>query len=96
MPGGLAGYHSTQDFAGCLADARSSKDLRHHAAGGCGNGRSGGRLLVVNLHPWLMDQPYRSSYLAELLATLRLRDDVWFTTTDQIAAHAAPLQVTPA
>ena len=62
----------------------------------CMDGRSGGRLLVLNLHPWLMGQPYRSSYLAELLATLRLRDDVWFTTTDQIAAHAAPLQVTPA
>lgn len=57
----------------------------------CTDGRTGGRLLILNMHPWLMGQPYRISYLAGLLATLRQRDDVWFTTTDAIAAHAAPL-----
>jgi allantoinase len=53
------------------------------------DGRTGGRLLVLNLHPWLTGQPYRSSYLAELLAALAKRDDVWFSGTDAIAAHAA-------
>jgi hypothetical protein len=37
----------------------------------------------------LMGQPYRTSHLAELLASLSQRNDVWFTTTDAIAAHAA-------
>ncbi len=54
----------------------------------CSDGRKGGRLLILNLHPWLMGQPYRSSHLAELLDALRSRTDVWFTTTDAIAAHA--------
>jgi allantoinase len=52
-------------------------------------GRQGGRLLILNLHAWLMGQPYRTSHLAELLASLSQRNDVWFTTTDAIAAHAA-------
>ena len=56
----------------------------------CADGRQGGRLLVLNLHPWLMGQPYRASHLEELLGALAERQDVWFTTTDAIAAHAAP------
>lgn len=56
----------------------------------CEDGRKGGRLLVLNLHPWLMGQPYRASHLEELLQQLGTRDDVWFTTTDAIAAHAGP------
>jgi hypothetical protein len=54
------------------------------------DGRSGGRLLILNLHPWLMGQPYRCSHLAELLQALVRRPDIWFTTTDAIAAHAGP------
>jgi hypothetical protein len=60
------------------------------------DGRGGGRLLVLNLHPWLMGQPYRISHLAELLQALTRRDDIWFTTTDAIADHAAPLLLGPA
>jgi len=52
-------------------------------------GGQGGRLLILNLHAWLMGQPYRTSHLAELLASLSQRKDVWFTTTDAIAAQAA-------
>jgi allantoinase len=54
------------------------------------DGRAGGRLLVLNLHPWLMGQPYRSSHLGDLLDALVRRDDIWFTTTDAIAVHARP------
>ena len=55
------------------------------------DGLAGGRLLILNLHPWLMGQPYRSSHLTELLDTVVRRQDIWFTTTDAIAAHARPL-----
>jgi len=55
------------------------------------DGLAGGRLLILNLHPWLMGQPYRSSHLSELLDALVRRQDIWFTTTDAIAAHARPL-----
>jgi allantoinase len=60
------------------------------------DGRAGGRLLVLNLHPWLMGQPYRISHLAQLLQALTRRDDIWFATTDAIADHAAPVLLGPA
>ncbi|TFL09597.1 hypothetical protein [Pusillimonas noertemannii] len=56
----------------------------------CQEGVNGGRLLILNLHPWLIGQPYRSSHLEQLLQQLCSRDDIWFTTTDRMAAHAAP------
>jgi peptidoglycan/xylan/chitin deacetylase (PgdA/CDA1 family) len=55
------------------------------------DGQQGGRLLVLNLHAWLMGLPYRASYLEELLQALAQRQDVWCTTTDAIAACAAPI-----
>ncbi len=54
------------------------------------DGQSGGRLLVLNLHSWLMGQPYRTTYLDELLSRITRDPDIWFTTTDAIARHAAP------
>jgi peptidoglycan/xylan/chitin deacetylase (PgdA/CDA1 family) len=54
----------------------------------CADGHAGGRLLILNLHPWLMGQPYRVSHLEDLLRDLRARDGIWFTTTAAIAAHA--------
>lgn len=46
-----------------------------------------GRHLVLNLHPWLIGHPHRISYLEELLADLRSRDDLWIATAGEIAAH---------
>ena len=43
------------------------------------------RVLVLNLHPWLIGQPWRISYLDEVLADLRRREGVWFTTAGEIA-----------
>ncbi len=53
------------------------------------DGARGGRLLVLNLHPWLSGQAYRATYLDELIARLTRRSDVWFTTTDELAARSA-------
>jgi peptidoglycan/xylan/chitin deacetylase (PgdA/CDA1 family) len=43
------------------------------------------RALVLNLHPWLIGQPWRISYLDEVLADLRKRKGIWFTTAGKIA-----------
>jgi peptidoglycan/xylan/chitin deacetylase (PgdA/CDA1 family) len=50
------------------------------------------RLLVLNLHPWLIGQPWRASYLVEVLAGLRKRDRIWFATTAEIARWHAGRQ----
>lgn len=49
------------------------------------DGRDDGRLYILNLHAWLVGQPFRAHALDSLLASLRQREDVWFTTTDAIA-----------
>jgi allantoinase len=54
------------------------------------DGTGDGRLLVLNLHAWLMGQPYRTTYLDGLLRSLTARTDLWLTTTDAIARHALP------
>jgi len=50
------------------------------------DGRGSGRLLVLNVHPWLMGHPFRVSYLDELLRDVAGRKDVWTATTGAIAA----------
>jgi allantoinase len=46
-----------------------------------------GRHLALNLHPWLIGQPHRISYLEEVLAALCARDDLWIATAGQIVRH---------
>jgi allantoinase len=46
-----------------------------------------GRHLVLNLHPWLIGQPHRISYLEEVLAALAARSDLWIATAGQIVSH---------
>jgi peptidoglycan/xylan/chitin deacetylase (PgdA/CDA1 family) len=48
------------------------------------DGISTGRLLVLNVHPWLMGHPFRVSYFEELLQHITGRKDVWVTTTGAI------------
>jgi hypothetical protein len=43
------------------------------------------RTLVLNLHPWLIGQPWRITYLAEVLADLKKRKGIWLTTAGAIA-----------
>lgn len=48
--------------------------------------RRPGGVLGVALHPFLINQPSRHRYLADALARVRELDDVWFTTSDDLAA----------
>jgi allantoinase len=45
----------------------------------------GGRLLVVNLHPWLTGHPSRIGYVEAFLEFLTRHDRLWLTTTGDIA-----------
>ncbi|HMN79719.1 MAG TPA: polysaccharide deacetylase family protein [Burkholderiaceae bacterium] len=53
------------------------------------DGRQSGRLLALNLHPWLIGHPFRMSYVDELLDAITRRDDVWIATAGQAARWAA-------
>lgn len=55
-------------------------------------GRKDGRVLVLNPHPWLMEQAFRATYVREILAALAPRSDIWFSTGEQVAAHWASQQ----
>ena len=43
------------------------------------------RMLVLNLHPWLIGAPWRISYLEAVLADLKRREGVWCATAGEIA-----------
>jgi peptidoglycan/xylan/chitin deacetylase (PgdA/CDA1 family) len=48
------------------------------------DGAKNGRVLVLNLHPWLIGQPFRIGFLDEALGTIMRRQGVW-------AAHGAAI-----
>ena len=47
-------------------------------------GKDGGRLLVLNLHPWLIGQPFRIKYLDDALAHMMSHQSVWPATGSEI------------
>lgn len=44
----------------------------------------GGRMLALNLHPWVIGQPHRIKYLERALATICQHDAVWCASASQI------------
>ena len=52
-----------------------------------GEGSQSGRLLVLNLHPWLIGQPFRIGALDHTLGHMMSRQGVWAATGSQIADH---------
>lgn len=53
------------------------------------DGEHNGRLLILNIHPWLMGQAFRSTYLAEVLDHVLQCPDVWVATAGEIASACA-------
>lgn len=49
------------------------------------DGKTRPRMLILNLHPWLIGQPWRISYLDAVLADLKKRKGVWCATAGDIA-----------
>jgi len=44
----------------------------------------GGRVLFLNLHPWLIGQPFRSKYLERALHHVSQHSGVWFATGQEL------------
>ena len=70
---------SPREFGQAVVD---QFDLLHEESA-----RRPGAVFGLSLHPFLINQPWRHRYLREALEQLREHDDVWFTTSDDIAAH---------
>lgn len=49
-----------------------------------------GRVLVLNLHPWLIGQPWRSTYLREVVEAVAGRRRIWLATCGEIVGCALP------
>ncbi|WP_156665340.1 polysaccharide deacetylase family protein, partial [Rhodococcus phenolicus] len=45
------------------------------------------RVMGIGLHPFIINQPFRQKYLDLALDFIAEQDDVWITTSDDIAAH---------
>jgi peptidoglycan/xylan/chitin deacetylase (PgdA/CDA1 family) len=52
------------------------------------DGKDSGRMLLLNLHPWMIGQPWRISFLEEVLAEIAKRKGIWRASTGEIAAWA--------
>jgi allantoinase len=52
----------------------------------CTDGERNGRVLLLNIHPWLMGQAFRTTYLAEVLDHIRGRSGIWLATAGEIAS----------
>jgi allantoinase len=50
------------------------------------DGQETGRVMAIGLHPYLINQPFRHKYLDKAFAYIMSHDDVWITTSDDIAA----------
>ncbi len=53
------------------------------------DGEKTGRVMALCLHPFIINQPFRQKYLEKALAYIAGHDQVWLTTSDDIAAYYA-------
>jgi allantoinase len=52
------------------------------------DGSESGRMLLLNLHPWMIGQPWRIGFLEALLEDIAHRKGIWLATAGEIAAWA--------
>jgi peptidoglycan/xylan/chitin deacetylase (PgdA/CDA1 family) len=74
----MANGHSEREYAEQIRDAF---DFLHAEAA-----EEGGRMLALNLHPWLLGQPHRIGHLEEVLAYILGHEGVWCAPPAEIRA----------
>lgn len=75
-------FHSEQSWLEQVCDAC---DFLIDEASNQGSGR----LLALNIHPWLMGQPHRIHYLEQALEYLSSKQEIWHAGANQIQSHWA-------
>ena len=50
-------------------------------------GETSGQVMCIALHPYLIGQPHRIRFLADIFDYIRSHKDVWITTAESIADH---------
>ena len=48
------------------------------------DGATNGRLMTLNLHPWLIAQPFRIHYLHDTMGYIMRQEGVWAATGSEI------------
>lgn len=74
----LNNLHSEYEYADQVLDAFEYLDGEAT--------EQGGRMLALNLHPWLLGQPHRIAQLERVLESIMARDSVWSASPSQILA----------
>jgi allantoinase len=49
------------------------------------DGGKSGRILILNIHPWLTGHPFRMTYFDEMLERILRKKGIWFTSAGEIA-----------
>lgn len=75
IPAILDGKQSAESFGRMIRD---QFDVLYE------DGATSGRVMSICLHPFLIGHPYRAKYLAEALAHITSRQEVWVTTGSAI------------
>ena len=71
-------HQSTREFAEAVEDQFAALDREAE--------RSGGRILAVSLHPWIIGQPHRIGALERALGRVAHQSGVWRATASEILA----------
>ncbi len=78
-------FHSEQSWLEQVSDASDFLIEEAH--------QQGGRLLSLNIHPWLMGQPHRIIFLEQLLEKLSSSNEIWSAGANDIHDHWLAQQV---
>nr|WP_256469797.1 polysaccharide deacetylase family protein [Bradyrhizobium sp. 142] len=50
----------------------------------CEDGANNGRLMIMNVHPWILGQPFRIRYFEHFVAHMRASKEAWFATAGEV------------
>ena len=77
IPAFVLHHHTGEQFAAAVID--QFETLYEEGADSL-------RVMGIGIHPFLVGQPFRARHFARALEHITGRDNVWFTTSDEIAA----------
>ena len=72
----LHNLHSESSWVQQVLDAANY--LREEAE------EQGGRLLTLNIHPWIVGQPHRIRYLREIITSLSKNEETFFVSAAEV------------